>query len=275
MSVANSNTAELRDRVDAVPFWWHSIDMGKGVTSRGFKTPEILRGELANLYLGDLRGKSVLDVGANDGYFSFAAERAGAERVVALDHYHWFTDLGGYKEYTDSHIAQGKPFKPAPETEFWHPDTAPGRAGIDLARDALDSNVEIVVTDFMDCDLAALGTFDVVLYLGVLYHMRHPLLALERVAQVTSPGGRAVIETLAESFRASEGRPLGRFIEGTEVNTDVTNWWAFNEPALLAMCRAAGFSRAETLRAPPRWQRQAMSAVKGNVAFRAFVRADR
>jgi tRNA (mo5U34)-methyltransferase len=265
--------SELRARVADVPFWWHSIDLG-GVVTPGFKTPEVLEAELAQLGLGDLRGKSVLDVGSYDGYFAFAAERLGADRVVALDHYVWSFELGEYMKYRDACIGRGVPVA-APEAlpDLWRPAELPGRRGFDVAHEALGSKVEVVVGDLLDYDLEALGTFDVVLYLGVLYHMRHPLLALERLAQVTR--GAAIIETQAESFRAAERLPVCRFIEGDEFNGDPTNWWTFNEAALLSLCRAAGFDRAEMLRAPPRWQRRALAALKGSAPFRAVVRAVR
>lgn len=264
--------SELRSRVDAVPFWWHSIDLGGGVVTPGAKTPESLEKELAYLQLGDLRGKSVLDIGSYDGYFAFAAERLGADRVVAMDHYVWSFDLSEYHKVRDSCIERKVPV-PAPEalSDVWRPAELPGRRAFDLAYEALDSNVEVVVGDLLDCDLEALGTFDVVLYLGVLYHMRHPLLALERLVQVTC--GVAIIETQAEHFRAAGRLPMGRFIEGDELNSDPTNWWIFNEAALLSLCRAAGFDRAELSRAPPLWQRRALAALKGSAPYRAYVRA--
>ncbi len=61
--------------------WWHSIDLGDGVVTPGYKSPELLETELAALRLPDLAGRSVLDIAAWDGYFSFAAERLGAARV--------------------------------------------------------------------------------------------------------------------------------------------------------------------------------------------------
>jgi tRNA (mo5U34)-methyltransferase len=239
-----TEAAELQARVDEVPFWWHSIDLGHGVVTPGGKSPDLLRVELGRLGLEDLRGKSVLDIGALDGYFAFAAERMGADRVVALDHFMWSFDLAGWMNDRASRLAQGLPVaEPDASPEFWHRETMPGRRGFDLAHEVLGSQVEVVVADLLDCDLEALGTFDLVLYLGVLYHMRHPLLALERLVQVTR--GVAVIETHAESFRASERRALGQFFEGDELNGDPTNWWGLNVAALLAMCRVAGFERAE------------------------------
>lgn len=76
---------KLQARVDEVEFWWHSIDLGQGVVTPGVKTPALIARELESLHLSALKGKTVLDVGAYDGYYSFASERLGADRVVALD----------------------------------------------------------------------------------------------------------------------------------------------------------------------------------------------
>jgi len=267
---------DLRARVAQVPYWWHSIDLGHGVVTPGVKTTAWLEAELAQLDLGDLRGKSVLDIGAYDGFYSFAAERMGAERVVALDGWVWSVDLPGFTQYRSERIAAGQPVE-AVETlpEYWRPGELPGRRAFDTAHEALGSDVEVVVGDLLDgdLDLDALGTFDVVLYLGVLYHVRHPLQALERLLRVT--GEMAIIETQAESFRAHERTPLTRFYEGDELNHDPSNWWTFNEPALLAMCRAAGFARAQTLSAPPHWKRRVRAFVAPKSGYRIFVRAHR
>ncbi len=204
MTASESTSAEnLRTRVADVGFWWHSIDLGDGVVTPGAKSSAWLEAELARLELGDLRGKSVLDIGAYDGFYSFAAERLGAERVVALDHYVWSADMPGYMAYRDRQMAAGLAVEPV-ETlpEFWRPDELPGRRPFDLAHEALGSRVEVVVGDLLDYDLSELGSFDVVLYLGVLYHVRHPLLALEKLAALTR--GTAYIETQAEVFRGSE-----------------------------------------------------------------------
>ena len=226
--------ADLRARVEEVGFWWHSIDLGDGVVTPGAKTGDWLEAELDRLELGDLHGKTVLDIGAYDGYYSFAAERLGAERVVALDHYVWSADMPGYMRYRDEQMAAGRPVEPVHALpEFWRPEELPGRRPFDLAHEALHSKVEVVVGDLLDHDLEELGTFDVVLYLGVLYHVRHPLLALERLAQVTA--GTAFIETQAEEFRLSGELPVCRFIEGDELNHDPSNWWTFNAASLVSM----------------------------------------
>lgn len=235
---------ELKTLVSAVPFWWHSIDLGGGVVTPGRKSAQRLEEELALCQLPDLSGRSVLDIGAWDGFFSWAAERLGAARVVALDHYVWSIDFS--KHGTGRHQGPAKLAENIPE--MWRPDQLPGKRGFDLARRTLRSRVEPVVADFMDTDLGALGQFDVVLYLGVLYHMRHPLLALERLAQVTRH--LAVIETEAVCLPRLESHAWCEFFETDELAGDPSNWWAPNAKALVGLCRAAGFRQVDVLVAP-------------------------
>jgi tRNA (mo5U34)-methyltransferase len=134
-------------------------------------------------------------------------------------------------------------------TDFYRPDTMPGRRGFDLARDVLGSRVEPMVGDFMQLGPDEIGRFDVVLFLGVLYHLREPLSALERIRALTSEV--AVIET-----EAVHGLRLGRarlieFHPGGELGGDHTNWFVPTEAALHALCKAAGFRRVETRIGPP------------------------
>src|SRR5882724_11622789 len=90
---------ELQQMAQAVPFWFHSIDLGQGVVTNGWKSPEYLAYEIENLRLPDLQGKSVLDINTMDGFYSFEAARRGAARVVALDHYMWAMDLKEHVKY--------------------------------------------------------------------------------------------------------------------------------------------------------------------------------
>ena len=234
--------SELRVLVDSVPTWWHSIELGDGIVTPGHKTPQILEGELERCKLPDLRGRSVLDIGAWDGFFSFHAEHLGASRVVALDHYVWSIDLSKAAEYGGLSGLKGS----AEEfPEVWRPADLPGKRGFDLAHRALSSHVEPVVADFMETDLSALGQFDVVFYFGVLYHMRHPLLALERLAKVTRD--LAVIETEAVWIPDFEDHAMVEFFETDERHEDATTWWAPNAKALVGMCRAAGFRRVDLM----------------------------
>ena len=87
------------------------------------------------------------------------------------------------------------------------------------------------------------GMLDIVLFLGVLYHLRHPLLALERIFAVTRE--RLVVETVVDMVGVR--RPAAAFYPGRELNADPTNWWGPNVPAVEALLRAAGFTRVRTV----------------------------
>jgi glycosyltransferase involved in cell wall biosynthesis/SAM-dependent methyltransferase len=237
----------LQAEIDAIPYWWHCIDLGDGVVTPGAKYGDLagMRAEWDGLALSDLRGATVLDVGAWDGFYSFEAERRGAARVVALDHFVWSIDPAAA-------VADGR-FTGVPDAEsapgVWDPERLPGKRGFDLAHRALGSRVESVVVDFMTADVDELGSFDIVLFLGVLYHMRDPLGALRRLRALT--GGVAVIESEAIVVPGQEDRAVCEFLSGDQLNADPTNWWVPNLRALHDMCEAAGFGRTETVRGPP------------------------
>jgi hypothetical protein len=91
----------------------------------------------------------------------------------------------------------------------------------------------------MTCDLASLGTFDVVLFLGVLYHLRDPFAALRRLRLLTKQV--ALVETAAISIEGQDDRPLLEFTPGAEVKNDPTNWFFPNEKGAIALLHAAGF----------------------------------
>jgi tRNA (mo5U34)-methyltransferase len=237
----------LRELVDSVPWWWHSIDLGQGIVTPGHKaSAETMAAEFEALRLPDLRGQSVLDVGACDGYHAFECERHGAARVVALDHPMWVA------ERTPDRVPPGggPPGEPGgPSGTARRAAPQPGRRAFELVREALGSRVEAVEADFMAADLDALGRFDVVLFLGVLYHLESPFAGLRRLARLTR--GLAVIETDAIVVGGHEGLALCEFFEGAERDQDPTNWWAPNEVGLLSMCRAAGFTSVETISSGP------------------------
>ncbi len=204
---------EIRDAAARIR-WYHSIDLGHGIVTRGESDN---RRTLARLALPPrLDGLTVLDVGAWDGFFAFEVERRGARRVLATDHFCW---------------------------------SGPGwgtRAGFELARQALESNVEALDIDVPDLAPERIGTFDVVLFLGVLYHLRHPLLALERVHSVT--GRQLILETHVDLVGLR--RPACAFYPGDELDRDPTNWFGPNPAAVVAMLRDVGFRRVDVVRAP-------------------------
>ena len=198
--------------------WYHTIDLGDGVVTKGIdNSPE----RLARVKLPeDLSGRSVLDIGAWDGFFSFEAERRGASRVVATDHYAWHGTGWG---------------------------TGQGKAGFELARAMLSSRVEDLDVDVMELSAQRVGTFDVVLFLGVLYHLPNPLVALERVASVTRE--LLILETVVDMVGV--GRPAAAFYPARELHDDPTNWWGPNHAAVRGMLEGAGFARIDII-TPPR-----------------------
>jgi tRNA (mo5U34)-methyltransferase len=197
----------------------------------------------------DFAGRSVLDIGAWDGYYSFLAERNGARRVVSLDHYAWGVDFGARDAYWAECSANGTmPDHDRDVRDFWAPEL-PGRRGYEFAKAALNSKAEAVLDDFATMDLEPLGVFDVVLYLGVLYHMKEPLTCLERVRAVTTEV--AVIETEALHVQNLDDASLLQFHPGNALRHDFGNWYVPTIEALHAMCRAAGFSTVQTVVGPP------------------------
>jgi tRNA (mo5U34)-methyltransferase len=238
-----TSPAELQAQADAFG-WYHTIDLGNGVVTKGISVQETS----ANV-IPDVTGKSVLDIGAWDGKFSFLAEQHGASRVVALDHYAWGVDFVARGAYWEECITNGLlPDQTRDETDFWRPDL-PGQRGFNFAAKALDSKVEPVVADFQRVDLDQLGRFDVVLYLGVLYHMKEPLTCLERLRAVTKEV--AVIETEAVHLQGLDNEVLLQFHAGSSLRTDFGNWYVPTIEALHNLCRAAGFARIETIVGPP------------------------
>ena len=224
---------ELRQRVSKIQ-WFHTIDLGHGIITPGVdNTPE----KLKKLALpDDFTGKTVLDIGAWDGFFSFEVERRGAKKVLAVDSFCWSGPGWGTK------------------------------AGFELAREALGSQVLDMEMEVMDLSPEAVGRFDVTLFLGVLYHMKYPFLALERVANVTNE--LLVLETEVDLLGVS--RPAVAFYAGSELNQDPTNWWGPNPKAVCHLLRAAGFKRIEIVSRPASLFRRFLRTLKQTMCERNF-----
>jgi tRNA (mo5U34)-methyltransferase len=148
------------------------------------------------------------------------------------------------------------------------------KAGFDLARRPMGSRVESRVIDVLELSPDNVGTFDVVLFLGVLYHMRHPMLALETVFGVTRE--MAVVETHAV---LRSGDPALTFYRGGELDGDETNWFGPNPRAVEEMLRAVGFSRVERVFAGPAFGERllvaANRALRGRGPFLRLLRHGR
>jgi tRNA (mo5U34)-methyltransferase len=233
---------DLRRRVAEIN-WFHTIDLGNDLVTPGWDDSPA---RLERMGIpDDLTGTTVLDIGAWDGFFSFECERRGAARVVATDYYSWHGSGWGAK------------------------------AGFELAREALGSHVEDVDVDVMDIAPGRLGTFDLVLFLGVLYHLRHPLLAIEKIAAVTR--GTLILETVVDLVGL--GRPAMAFYPDRELNADPTNWWGPNQEAVVGMLKSAGFDDVRVVTPTPgplyRGARAAWHRLRGRNRLIPAFRQDR
>jgi tRNA (mo5U34)-methyltransferase len=208
--------AEIRRLVESVPHWHHTFHFPGGVSTNGGYDP---RGLLEQIELPDLTGLRVLDVGTRDGFFAFACERAGAREVVALDH------------------------------------VDPDVTGFEVARRILGSKVEYARENIYQISREKYGSFDLILFLGVLYHLRDPLLALDRLRSVSD--GRMVVESLVCDTRFFTGFeqtttleaiapalasiPIAQFLPSGRFHSDPTNKWVPNLTGLIALVEDAGF----------------------------------
>ena len=203
-TLTRQQAEELAARRDFT--WWQIFGLTPGVMTPGVSDIDAVlrRSGLPD----DLSGASVLDIGTANGGAAFIAERRGASRIVAADIF----------------------------DQAWH--------GFDDIRDTLDSSAQFVkasVYDLPDHPAIAGESFDIVLFLGVLYHLRHPLLALDSLRRLT--GGHAYVETAVSDWELPDGCPAtARFYRGDELNGDATNWFSPNMACLLDWCRSSGFS---------------------------------
>jgi len=223
MTVERS-AADIRGRAEALGPWFHNMDLGGGVwTAPGHflgDYPGVKFRGFAHVLPEDLDGKTVLDIGCNGGFYAIEMKRRGAARVLGID-------------FDDDYLAQAR-F--AAETL--------GHRDIEFRRMSV-------------YDVGSLGEqFDLVVFMGVLYHLRHPLLALDLVYENVAKDlmlfqslqrGSDEIDPVAPDYAFwdaghfdAPGYPKMHFIEHDYAG-DPTNWWAPNRACSAAMLRSSGF----------------------------------
>jgi len=193
--------------------WFHSFAFPDGEKVQGIKPLEPLRGEADLIFNQPITGKRILDIGAWDGFFSFEAERRGAAEVLATDHFCWSGEGWGDKR------------------------------GFNHAHARFASSVRSLDLDVPQHRVEELGQFDMVLLLGVLYHVTDPYRVLEAAAAMSSD--HLVIETV--TALRHEPVPAMRLFTELELDEDPTNFWAPNILALREMCRRFGYTRFQVL----------------------------
>jgi tRNA (mo5U34)-methyltransferase len=230
-SIALQDVRRLKERVEELAPWFHNIDLGNGIRT----APDHFLGDypafkfdrFADALPEDFTGKSVLDIGCNAGFYSVEMKRRGADRVLGIDS-------------DERYLAQAR-----------------------LVSETLGFR-DIEYRQCTVYDVGALGEkFDLVIFMGVFYHLRHPLLALdlirEHVAgdmllfQTMQQGTDAVLQvptdhpfhkpgtTQPPDYFDNPAYPKMHFIE-REFAHDWTNWWAANAAGSQAMLRSAGFT---------------------------------
>lgn len=203
-------TGPTQEEVDN-KYWWHSFTFPNGVQARGNKSAELLRAEADAVFKYSVAGKTVLDVGAWDGYFSVEAIKRRASRVVAMDCLTW--DLPPMQAF----------------------------GSFELVRRHLAPGIEDVHCDVMHIKSHLVGNFDCVLFLGVLYHLRHPLYVIELLFECTKE--LLVLET--EIDIEDYDRPAMVFYPGRELGGDASNWWGPNRQCVIDMLKTSGFREIE------------------------------
>jgi tRNA (mo5U34)-methyltransferase len=223
MSGTQLSRNEIRARIQSLGPWFHNIELGGIATA-----PEHFLGDypqnkwrqFSHALPSDLSGASVLDIGCNGGFYAIEMKRRGARRVLGIDF---------DQDYLD-------------QAEF--------------AAKVNDLDIE-----FRQLSVYEVGRleeqFDIVLFLGVFYHLRHPLLALDLIrAHVVKDlfvfqsmqRGDPTVEPVAQDYGFFEkapfdapGYPKLHFVEHAFAG-DPTNWWVPNRAGVEALLRASGFA---------------------------------
>ena len=210
---------DLRETVQGLGPWYQNIEVEPGLwTNPALPNHPRDRWAAIEPFLDDLAGKTVLDIGCNAGFFAMRVKERGAARVVGID--------------IDPLVLRQARFLSE-------------RTGL-----------EVELYERSAYDILDWGPFDIVLCLGVLYHLRHPLLALDNIARICQGRlfAQMVIKASVDEFAPAPDYALTEdgiytdasfpkmfFIEKS-VNEDTTNWWFATRSCLTAMLRSAGFT---------------------------------
>ena len=225
ITTAQRSQDEIRQRISELGDWFQNMNLGGVQTAPNHflgDYPACKWNNFAHAIPADLSGKSVLDIGCNAGFYSLEMKRRGAARVVGIDS-------------DEAYLAQAR-----------------------FAAEIAGAEIEFRELDVYQVDQLK-EKFDVVLFMGVLYHLRHPLLALDLlwehvvkdtlVFQSLMRGSKEVM-TLEEDYPFCEtdifqnqAYPIMYFVE-RRYSHDPTNWWIPNRACAEAMLRSAGFEIA-------------------------------
>lgn len=209
----------LRKKIAAVVHpWYHRVEVAPGIF-----TPGVVPCQDVLQKLGlpeDCTGLRVLDLGARDGFYAIMLQKRGAKEVVALD------------------------FTPAEKT------------GFPVLKEVFGFKGEYVHDSVYNLSRKKYGEFDIILCMGLLYHLRNPLLALDKIREVCKSELYVESFVIDECFIKPEGSheslsniseelarsPIMQFYPRSELNGDYTNWWGPNSACLQQMLEATNFT---------------------------------
>ena len=235
------NSEELQTRINAIPYWYHTIELPGGIVTRGWAPICAEKYGIPD----DMAGKRVLDIGAWDGYWTWEALKRGAAEVVAIDDFSdtcgqpikrdgWTTfdicrEAFGFTEELPLPI--GQPFGGV----YWKND-----------KDQRVRRVEASVYDLIEKDF---DRFDIVFFFGTIYHLKHPYLALEKIASICD--GELYMESAIcddySPYRGGleKGYPnndvVMEFYPGAQYGGNPGNWWVSTLQCLGSMVESVGF----------------------------------
>jgi tRNA (mo5U34)-methyltransferase len=218
---------ELLNKIKAIPYWYHKIELSDGIVTPGWAPINSAAYRIPD----DLKGKRVLDIGAWDGYWMFEALKRGASKVVAIDD---FSDYVGTLE----------------------PGSRKAWESFDLCRSALgysEDTCKRIEMSVYDISEETLGLFDSIFFFGTLYHLRHPLLALDRISAVCKQDiyiESAILDDYSPyrggfGYGYSGQQMVMEFYPDKQYGNNITNWWVPTLVCLLSMAYAAGFKNVE------------------------------
>lgn len=236
----------LIERINAIPYWYHRIDLGNGVVTPGWApiNPDAYR-------IPDrMFNETVLDVGAWDGYWTFESLKRGAKHVTAIEDFsdtcgeitnadrrkQWETfdlcaEALGYRKEIPGWCAYNGEY----QKDFDHPRYE--RCNLSIERDSGG--------DFYWSNL----DLDRVFCFGVLYHLCNPLKALQNCFDSLKPGGTihvetAILDNITSAYTGKPHDPNGcyaEFFPTNEFGRNSSNWWVPTLRCAAAWLQAAGF----------------------------------
>jgi tRNA (mo5U34)-methyltransferase len=224
---AVADTSALAQQIRQLGEWFHNIDLHGVPTAPDHflgDFPKLKWQHISGAIPQDLSGAEVLDIGCNGGFYSIEMKRRGAERVLGID-------------VDDRYLKQAR-----------------------FAADTLGLDIEFQRRSVYEVAEIA-GQFDYVFFMGVFYHLRYPVFALDQVVKKVRPEGKLVFQSMLRGsdevkewkenylfwetgMFADPAFPAMHFVEHSYAN-DQTNWWVPNRAAAEAVLRSSGLEIVE------------------------------